>query len=247
MENTTILEHKKRLDVEMLSRGLVRSRSLAQGLIKDGVVTVNGIVATKTNTEVSTSDVIAITRATRFVSRAGEKLAGALSTWKIDVTGKTVLDIGSSTGGFADCLLQNNAAKVIAVDVGTKQMEANLAADARIELHEGTDIRRFKIDSPADLTVIDVSFISLTLVLPKAYELTKAGASVIALIKPQFEVGREIAHKRKGVIQDPAERTVAVTRVRESAETVGFHIVDMIDSPIEGEHGNVEFLLLLKK
>lgn len=238
---------KNRLDVEMASRGLVKSRSIAQDLIKRGEVVVDGAVVVKPSFEVLPDALIEISNPVRFVSRAGEKLEAALEAWKIDVDGKTVLDIGSSTGGFTDALLQRGAAKVIAVDVGTDQMASPLRDDPRVELHEGTDIRRFSLPSPADAAVADVSFISLSHVLPKAFELISKGGLMIALVKPHFEVGRELAQKRKGVIREESERLAALEGVKKHAKAAGFSVVSSIDSPIEGEGGNREFLLLLKK
>ncbi|HEU5114307.1 MAG TPA: TlyA family RNA methyltransferase [Candidatus Paceibacterota bacterium] len=247
MEIPEKAEHGNRLDVEMHRRGFARSRSAATDLIKRGKVSVNGIVAKKASVEVLKSDVISLADGISYVSRAGEKLASALSRWKISVAGMTALDIGSSTGGFTDCLLKNGASKVIAVDTGTNQLDPSIAADSRVESHEGTDIREFSLASPADVAVIDVSFISLALILPKAFDLVKPGAQVVALVKPQFEVGKEIADKRKGIVVDPTERAAAFESVRRAALTAGFEIIDRADSPLPGEKGNLEFLLLLRR
>lgn len=231
----------------MLSRGLVRSRSLAADLIKRGKVSVNGKAATKPSFEVSSTDQISIAAGVTFVSRAGEKLAHALSEWKIAVDGLTLIDIGSSTGGFVDCLLKNGGARVIAVDVGTGQLDQSLRDDPRVEAHENTDIRHFSAEAPVDAAVIDVSFISLGHILPNAFKLVKKGGFVIALVKPQFEVGKEVADKHRGVITDPAEQKAAIESVRGYAKKAGFKIVKEIASPLEGEKGNREFLLLLTK
>ena len=246
--------NRNRLDIEMYSRGIVRSRSLASDLIKRGKVTVNGIVALKPSTEISAEDSITIANDTIFVSRAGEKLAHAITTWKIPVSGLVAIDIGSSTGGFSDCLLKNGAAKVVAVDVGTNQFDETLRNDPRIELHENTDIRTYSLSTESeskpklfDMAVIDVSFISLELVLPKTYELVKKGGSVIALVKPQFEVGKEIADKYKGIISDPEIQETVVEKIKKSAKKIGFTFINETTSPIEGEKGNKEFLVLLKK
>lgn len=231
----------------MAERGVVRSRSLAQDLIRRGEVTVNDVVISKPSAEVTPEDVISITNPMKFVSRAGEKLEHALSVWKIDVSGLTVVDIGASTGGFTDCLLQRGAEKVIAIDVGKQQLEAGLFESPKVEVHEDTDVRRFSLPSPVDMAVIDVSFISLSHVLGKAHEFVKPKSSVIALVKPQFEVGRKLAHKRKGVIRNIVERENALKEVEAKAKEIGFKIVKHIDSSIEGESGNREFLLLLEK
>jgi 23S rRNA (cytidine1920-2'-O)/16S rRNA (cytidine1409-2'-O)-methyltransferase len=247
MENTTAPENKKRLDVYIAENGLARSRSVASDLIKRGKVTVNGKVEDKTSFLVLPADKVEITEAMRFVSRAGEKLDGALELWKIDVKGMTAADIGSSTGGFVDCLLKRGAKKVIAIEVGTDQLDSTLRGDERIELHEQMDVRRLTLPSPVDIVVTDVSFISLSLIFPKAYEYLKKGGECIALVKPQFEVGREIAHKRKGVIRDEKERRAAFDRVVIDAKAIGFKMTGYIDSPLAGADGNREYLLRLKK
>lgn len=250
MKNEKTLEHKNRLDVEIARRGLVRSRSASRDLIERGLVLVNDIQVTKPSAEVSPSDEISLKETPRFVSRAGEKLDHALETWKVDVTNALAIDIGSSTGGFTECLLKRGARRVIAIEVGTDQMDETLREDERIELHEQTDVRKFSLspDSPlADIIVSDVSFISLTHILPKAFSFLKKGGRAVLLVKPQFEVGREIAQKRRGVITIDAERIAALDGVKAKAQEVGFKVVEHIDSPIEGEGGNREFLLLLSK
>jgi len=252
MEYKTPLEHKERLDIAMYARGLARSRSAAVDLIKRDKVMVNGKIVSKGSVEIGAADVITIDSPERFVSRAGEKLSHALDVFKIDVKDLTVIDIGSSTGGFTDCLLQQGAKKVIALDVGTEQLVPELRNDPRVEVHEGTNVRSFVLSEPVDLAVIDVSFISLTLVLPKAYEflkggLLKKGGQVIALVKPQFEVGMETAKKHRGVITSEGEHREVLERVKKVAKEIGFKIVNETISPIEGEKGNKEFLILLKK
>ncbi|MEN9622187.1 MAG: ribosomal large subunit methyltransferase [Candidatus Parcubacteria bacterium] len=253
MENNTSPEHKNRLDVEMHSRGLARSRSNAVDLIKRGKVKINGKVVTKASVEVGMADTLSIETPEKFVSRAGEKLEHALSVFKVDVKDLTAVDIGSSTGGFTDCLLQHGARKVIAIDVGTDQLVAELRNDPRVEVHEGSNVRSFVISEQVDIAVIDVSFISLTLVLPKAYEflkdggLLKKGGTVVALVKPQFEVGMETAKKHRGVITSEGEHREVLERVKKVAKEIGFKVVNETISPIEGEKGNKEFLLLLKK
>jgi 23S rRNA (cytidine1920-2'-O)/16S rRNA (cytidine1409-2'-O)-methyltransferase len=253
MENNTSPEHKNRLDVEMHSRGLARSRSNAVDLIKRGKVKINGKVVTKASVEVSMADTLSIESPEKFVSRAGEKLEHALTVFKLDVKDLTAVDIGSSTGGFTDCLLQHGVKKVIAIDVGTDQLVAELRNDPRVEVHEGSNVRNFTISEQVDIAVIDVSFISLTLVLPKAYEflkdggLLKKGGTVIALVKPQFEVGMETAKKHRGVITSEGEHREVLERVKKVAKEIGFKVVSETISPIEGEKGNKEFLILLKK
>ncbi|HEY9480615.1 MAG TPA: TlyA family RNA methyltransferase [Candidatus Paceibacterota bacterium] len=250
MENSS--GHENRLDVEMARRGLSRSRSAAADLIKRGKVTVGGIVATKPSTEVSESTQITLSPEARFVSRAGEKLERALSTFGINVTNFEVIDVGSSTGGFVDCLLSHGARHVVAIDVGTDQLVSSLRSDPRVESIEGTDIRTYAAKHSADgrqfdLATIDVSFISLSHVLPKVFELLSPGGSCITLVKPQFEVGKEIADEFKGIIHDDTVRMQALESVKTIARSAGFEIVAEADSPIEGEKGNREFLLHLHK
>ncbi len=247
MEQNTSPEIKNRLDVEMQKRNLVRSRSLASDLIKRGKVSVNGAIITKQSIEVGAADLITVDSPERFVSRAGEKLAHALESFKIPVTGLTAIDIGSSTGGFTDCLLQKGVAKVIAVDVGTNQLVPLIKHDPRVLVHEGTNIRTFTIPELVDLAVIDVSFISLSLVLPKTYTYLKEGGMVIALVKPQFEVGMETAKKHRGVIKSAPLQKEVLERIKSEAKEIGFKVVNDTTSPIEGEKGNKEFLLVLKK
>lgn len=253
MENKTSPEHKNRLDVEMHSRGLARSRSNAVDLIKRGKVKINGKIITKASVEVGSEDTLSIESPEKFVSRAGEKLEHALGVFKVDVKDLTTVDIGSSTGGFTDCLLQHGAKKVIAIDVGTDQLVTELRNDPRVEVYEGTNVRNFTIPEQVNVVVIDVSFISLTLVLPKAYEFLKDSgvlkkeSFVIALVKPQFEVGMESAKKHRGVITSDGEHREVLERVKKVAKEIGFKVVNETTSPIEGEKGNKEFLLLLKK
>ncbi|MFA6158949.1 MAG: TlyA family RNA methyltransferase [Candidatus Paceibacterota bacterium] len=241
---------KNRLDVEIARRGLVRSRSAARELIERKLVMVKGIIVTKPSHEVAETDEISLTETPKFVSRAGEKLEHALATWDIDVSGLLAIDVGSSTGGFTDCLLQRGAKKVIAVEVGTGQFDATLRTSEKVELHEQTDIRKFSLaegEPLADIIVSDVSFISLSHVLPKMFSLLKKGGEAVLLVKPQFEVGRELAHRRRGVISIDSERLAALEAVKASAKKVAFKVIRNIDSPIEGEGGNREFLLRLAK
>jgi len=247
MESTEKSQHTNRLDVELYRRGLARSRSEASDLIARKKISVNKKIVTKVSTGVLECDVLEVSSPSPYVSRAGEKLSFALEQFKINVTGLETLDIGSSTGGFTDCLLKKGAKKVIAIDVGSNQLSKELRSDARVELHESTDIRRFSLTSPVDLVTIDVSFISLTLVLPKAFEYLKPDALCVALVKPQFEVGMELAKKYQGVILDEKLQASMLEKIKTSALSVGFKIIGNCPSPIEGEKGNREFLLLLQK
>jgi 23S rRNA (cytidine1920-2'-O)/16S rRNA (cytidine1409-2'-O)-methyltransferase len=239
-------KQSNRLDVETARRGLARSRSEAADLISRKKVSVNGKISSKASMEVSPDDNISVDSPSRYVSRAGEKLSFALSHFQIDPTGLDAIDIGSSTGGFTDCLLRSGAKHVTAIDVGKNQFAKELRGDARVILHESTDVRRFTT-VPVDLVVIDVSFISLSLVLPKAFEFLKPSCSCIALVKPQFEVGMELAKKFQGVILDNKLQSDMVDKIKSCALSLGFKIAGDAPSPIEGEKGNREFLLLLKK
>lgn len=233
---------KQRLDLAILSRGLSRSRTEAQDRISHGKVTVNGVVETKTAKEVVDSDVIRITEYMPFVSRGGMKLQHALEHFHVDVTGKIVLDVGSSTGGFTDCLLQNGAQKVYAVDVGSFQMSDSLRFNPKVVLMEQTDIRTAEVNEKVSGIVIDVSFISLSKVFPSLKRFVDSGAFIIALLKPQFEVGQSNLGKG-GIVKDESAREDAITNVLKSALENGISIRDVTPSPIVGGDGNKEFLL----
>ena len=230
-----------RLDVFLVTEKHIKSRSLAQQLIQEGQVLINGIPAVKPNTTVQPHDSITITELPRFVSRAGKKLEKALEYWNIALSGKTVLDIGSSTGGFTDCALQHGAEKVIAVDVGTDQFDRKLKTDPRIKLYEQTDIRDFTIDTPVDIVVCDVSFISLHKIIPHLSRFIQKGVGVF-LIKPQFEVGKDFLNKQ-GVVNNAEAVTRCVEEVLNDMKKHGWRDLEVIDSPILGGDGNKEFLL----
>lgn len=238
---------ENRLDMEIAKRNLARSRSAASDLISRGKVSVNGKVTTKSSVKIFDTDLIVVDSPTEFVSRAGEKLSHALKIFEINVNDLSVIDIGSSTGGFTDCLLKNGAQKIIALDVGTDQLVSELRNDPRVEVFESTNVRTFKIPYLVDMAVIDVSFISLNLVLPKVFEFLKNGGLVIALVKPQFEVGMEIAKKKKGIITEEKEQLRVLQNIKKKAMEIGFKVIKDTPSPITGEKGNREFLLLLQK
>lgn len=237
----------KRLDTTIHERSIVKSRSKAQDLIKRGLVSVNGKVIFKPSTLVRESDEISVGDIPRFVGRGGEKLEAGLITWNIDVTDKIVADVGASTGGFTDCLLSRGAKKVYAIDVGTGQLDQSLRDDAQVTVMEQTDVRRVTLPEPVDMSVVDVSFISLTLVMKDIARLTRVGGDVILLVKPQFEVGRDEARKTKGVVRDVILHTQAIEDVKKSALSHELSYLDMMPSPIEGGDGNREFLLRFKK
>lgn len=183
------------------------------------------------------------------MGRGGIKLAGALETFAIDVSGRSALDVGASTGGFTDCMLQHGAERVFAIDVGYNQLDYTLRTDERVVVLERQNIRHLDpslITSPCDLAVIDVSFISLTLVLPKVVEILETPSDIVALVKPQFEAGREQVGKG-GIVRDEAVRAETVEKVIDAATALGLECVGRMESPIQGAKGNVEFLVHLVK
>ena len=230
-----------RLDIALVERQMVKSRSVAKRLIEDGLVLINGSVVTKTNTTTHEHDQIQVTELPRFVSRAGEKLEKALEHWSIDMQEKTVLDIGSSTGGFTDCALQHGAQRVIAVDVGTDQLDTELRQYGRIELHEKTDIRNFSLDMHVDIIVCDVSFISLRKIIPHIDRFIHTG-HIVLLIKPQFEVGQDYLNKQGVVVSEEATQK-CIADILKDLENAGWKNLEVIDSPIRGGDGNKEFLV----
>ncbi len=235
----------KRLDVLLCDMGLVRSRSKAKDLIKMGYVLVNGKVAGKAGVFVSEADKVEIKEhGLTYVSRAGVKLEYALDIFGVGVEGLVCLDVGSSTGGFTECLLRKGAKVVYAVDVGKDQMDRKLKGDKRVCLFEGMDIRKFQPDLLFDFASIDVSFISLKIVLPYIYNLLKDGASVIGLVKPQFEVGPH--GTKRGVVKEKSSIVRAVEGVMEVTREIGFEVIGYVESPILGKEGNREYLLCLK-
>lgn len=249
-----------RLDVYLTENGLCKSRTAAQELIKAGGVSVNGAPCTKPSAQVAQGDEIALTAApARYVGRGGLKLEAALEGEpRHNVRGAVCVDIGASTGGFTDCLLQHGAALVFAVDVGTGQLDEGLRADGRVISLEKTDIRGFSFEGlpqelrgrlpagfcGADFVCTDVSFISLRLILPHMYRLLRAGGEAVALIKPQFEAGRSALGK-KGVISDPKVRERTAAQITQFAQECGFEVILRQDSPIAGGDGNREYLLSL--
>lgn len=241
---------KERVDKLMVDRGLTPSRERARALIMAGQVVVADHIAEKPGQLVPvTADIRLKGEILPFVSRGGLKLQKALDDFKVDVTGLTALDVGASTGGFTDCLLQRGAAKVIAVDVGYGQLAWKLRCDERVVNLEKTNIRYLtadKLPEIPDLAVIDASFISLAKVLPATVALLKDGASIIALIKPQFEVGRGEVGKG-GVVRDEEKHREVIASVRTVAEGLGLSVRGVTESPILGPKGNREFLIHLVK
>jgi 23S rRNA (cytidine1920-2'-O)/16S rRNA (cytidine1409-2'-O)-methyltransferase len=235
---------RMRLDQLLCERGLVESREKAKALILAGQVRVNGQRSDKAGKEIDADAAIEVAAPPPYVSRGGHKLARALDYWQIDPAGWVCMDIGSSTGGFTDCLLQRGAERVYAFDVGTNQMDWKLRTDPRVVLREGVNARNLQpSDMPerARLGVCDVSFISVTLILPALPPLLCEDGGLVILVKPQFEVGREQVGKG-GIVRDPALHQQAITRVAEAAVSLGFR-TDCTESPILGAEGNKEFLL----
>ena len=234
---------KQRLDQSLVTRKLVATRSQAESFIRLGLVTVNRKIVTKPGFSVASDDNIKLTADERYVSRAGLKLASVSENFKLDFRGKTVLDVGSSTGGFTDYALQHGAKKVIAVDVGTNQLHPTLRNDPNIELHEQTDIRDInQLSSPVDYVVIDVSFISLREILPHVTKLVTPNAQIIAMVKPQFEAGNNLKHK--GVIKNEKIRR-DILKDFEAWTKQSFKILEKADSQVVGEKGNRERFYLL--
>ncbi len=231
----------------MAARRIVKSRTLAQQLIKEGSVAVNGNIVSKPSFYVSAEDEIEIIgELPRYVGRGGLKLEKAVDLFKIRLKDLTCIDVGASTGGFTDCMLQNGAKLVYAVDVGQDQLDESLKNDSRVISLENLDVRQAAsyINEKADFVSVDVSFISLKQVLPAVKELVKTGGKVIALIKPQFEVGKSGVGKR-GIVKDSKLRNKAVEEIQSFASAVGFKVNGLTESPIKGGDGNIEYLIYL--
>lgn len=242
---------KTRLDAELVRRGLARSREQAADLIESRSVLVRGIPATKPATQVDAETSIVLQgERDDFVSRGGHKLAGALDVFTdIVVAGRRCLDAGASTGGFTDVLLRRGAAEVVAADVGYGQLAWELRQDPRVIVLDRTNIRHLTgemVGDPIDLVVADLSFISLTLVLPALAAVSKPDADYVVMVKPQFEVGREKLGAG-GVVRDPALRRAAVLDVAQSAYDVGLGTLGIAASPLPGPAGNVEYFLWLRR
>jgi len=244
---------KTRLDKLLVERGLAASRERAQALILAGKVLVNQQKIEKAGTEVEADSTIRMLgEDLKYVSRGGLKLEHAIEHWHIDVAGKICVDIGASTGGFTDCLLQHGAARVIAIDTGYGQMDFKLRQDSRVHLLEKTNARyltREIVGQTADFIAMDVSFISATLVLPATVEAAfpatreaRAGRKIVVLVKPQFEAGREYVGKG-GIVRDETAQIQAAEKVRTTLQDLDAKQTDVIDSPILGAEGNREFLL----
>ena len=236
---------RQRLDSLLLERGLVESREQGRRLIIAGEVSVNGQVMTKPATTVTGEEDIGLKDHPPFVSRAGLKLAAALDRFGVDVAGLTAIDVGASTGGFTDCLLQRGAARVYAVDVGYGQLAWKLRQDPRVVTMERVNARYLEsLPEPVDLATFDVSFISLEMVIPPVIKLLKPKARLIALVKPQFEAGRQQVGKG-GVVKDPEVHRAVLLRIGQWARGQGLSLLGLMASPLRGPAGNIEFLAYL--
>ncbi len=242
------MNEPKRADLFLVERGFYESRARAQAAIAAGLVRVNGEALTKASRLIDSAATIEAEAEHPYVSRGGVKLAAACDYFEIDPQNRICLDVGSSTGGFTDLLLKRGARFIHAVDVGHDQFHASLRDDRRVKLREGCDARTISsddFDEEPSLIVMDVSFISLTLILPKILPLAAPKAFLIALIKPQFEVGR--AALKKGIVRDEDARQDAINRVMQSIEHEGWVIKGTIPSPIAGGDGNVEYLIVAER
>jgi len=237
---------KNRLDVLLVDRGLAESREKAQALVMAGQVNVGSTRALKPGVLVSEGAELEVLQKSRFVSRGGEKLAAALERFGVNPSGRVALDIGASTGGFTDCLLQNGATRVYAVDVGHNQIDYRLRTDGRVVVMEGVNARE-PLDLPetVDIAVIDVSFISIRKVLPTAVNALSGRGEIVALLKPQFEAERGDVPKG-GVVTDPALHSTVVARFVAWCVSQGLRVLDMMGSPILGAEGNREFPLWIR-
>ena len=237
---------RERIDKLLVDRGLADSRTKAQALVMAGAVLVDEQLVRKSSEVFSTQAQIRIKEeaTSRYVGRGGIKLEAALRHFEIDVSGFLCLDVGASTGGFTDCLLQHGARRVVAIDVGHNQIDWKLRNDPRIEIREGVNARHLVSDDfedKFDLATIDVSFISATKIFPAVSAILKSDGRVTTLIKPQFEVGKGEVGKG-GIVRDPAQHQRVIDEVNAAAKSLGWHTRGIIESPITGADGNVEFL-----
>ncbi len=240
------MSDKIRLDLLLVQRGLAKSRGQAQSLVLAGQVRVDGQVASKPGAKVPTDAQVTVKERLPYVSRGGFKLAAALDAFDVTVSGAICADVGASTGGFTDCLLQRGAARVYAIDVGYGQLAWKLRQDERVVVMERTNARYLEsLPEPVEIVTIDASFISLNLLLPAVVRWLAPGADVIPLVKPQFEAGREQVGKG-GVVRDPAVHRQVLEKVAGYAAAHGLAVHGLIRSPVTGPAGNVEFLMHLR-
>jgi len=237
---------RKQLDLLVVDRGLATNRTQARGLIMAGEVMVNGQTRTKPGMMAPADATVAVRKPPRYVSRGGLKLEAAIDRLAVNVQGRVCADIGASTGGFTDCLLQHGAARVYAVDVGYGQLAWTLRQDARVVVIERTNVRHLtSLPEPVDLVTVDVSFISLGLVLPVVRSYLRPEGEVVALIKPQFEAGRDQVGKG-GVVRDPAVHRAVLRELGHWAEAAGWAVIGLVLSPLRGPAGNAEFFIHLR-
>lgn len=247
MKRGQILD-KLRIDQLMVNKGIESSRERAKALIMAGVVFADGIKIVKPGEEVPVTSEIHVAEKLRYVSRGGLKLEKAMKVFDLELTDKTCMDVGASTGGFTDCMLQNGSKKVYSVDVGYGQLAWKLRTDERVVCCERTNIRylsKEQVPEPIDFFSVDISFISLTLALPAIKNFISESASGVCLIKPQFEAGREKVGK-KGVVRDPAVHVEVIKKVTDFAVSCGFGVAGLDFSPVKGPEGNIEYLVFLK-
>jgi 23S rRNA (cytidine1920-2'-O)/16S rRNA (cytidine1409-2'-O)-methyltransferase len=240
---------KIRLDKLLFDKRLVESREKAKALILGGNILVNGIVINKAGTLVKTDDVLSVKNKMPYVSRGGLKLEHAINHFHIDIKDKIIMDVGASTGGFTDCLLQHGAKKIYAIDVGYGQFDWILRKEERIVLLEKTNIRYLDQDfvhDKIDIATIVVSFISLLKVIPKVSEFLALRGEIVALIKPQFEAGKKDVGKG-GVVKDERKRVEVVEKIKSESAKMGFEVIGTTTSPLKGPKGNVEFFIYLRK
>ena len=239
------MSDKKRLDIALFERGFTESREKAKALIMSGIVYVNDQKEIKAGRDIKPDDVIEVRGSTlKYVSRGGLKLEKAMQSFPIGLENKICMDIGASTGGFSDCMLQNGASKVYAIDVGYGQLAWKLRSDERVVNLERTNFRyvtREQVPDEIDFASVDVSFISLKLILPVMYELLKADGEAVCLIKPQFEAGKENVGK-KGVVREPKVHKMVLDNFVSLVHNLGFKILGLTFSPVKGPEGNIEFL-----
>lgn len=241
---------KQRLDLLMMERNMAPSREKAKALIMAGVVFVDGQREDKAGTMIpDTAEIIVKDNSLKYVSRGGLKLEKSINEFNVDVNGKICMDVGSSTGGFTDCMLQNGAVKVYAIDVGRGQLDWKLRNDERVVSMEKTNIRYVlpeHLDDVPEFSSIDVSFISLSKVLPVVHTLLSEDGKVVALVKPQFEAGREQVGK-KGIVREPKIHLEVIHKVIGFAIENGFYVMNLTFSPVRGMEGNIEYLIYLRK
>lgn len=244
------MSDKKRLDVFLFERGFAESREKAKALIMSGIVYVNDQKEIKAGREIKCDDTVEVRGSSlKYVSRGGLKLEKAMQSFPISLAGKLCMDVGASTGGFTDCMLQNGAVKVYSIDVGYGQLAWKLRSDERVVNLERTNFRyvtREQVPDEIDFSSVDVSFISLKLILPVMYKLLKDNGEAVCLIKPQFEAGRENVGK-KGVVRDAAVHENVIVSIAEFANEQCFDVLGLEHSPVKGPEGNIEYLMYLKK